>query len=277
MSASFSARRTTWRFADRVFGIVVLRDATIRVGGRTIVGPVDLTIDHGEHWVLLGPNGSGKTTLLSLVGARRQPSSGSVHVLGHRLGHVDVRRLRARIGHVSHSIADALRPSQQVENVVLTGKASGLETWFQTLNADDRSAAMRLLQDVGCSHLAGRPFETCSTGERQRVLIARALFGDPDLLLFDEPAAGLDLPARERLVAAMAGVATRPDRPSTLLATHHVEEIPSTVTHAALLRDGRLTSCGPIDDVLRDDEMSACFGMPIAVERRHDRWSARSL
>jgi iron complex transport system ATP-binding protein len=169
-----------------------------------------------------------------------------------------------------------LRPAQSVQTVVLTGKSSGLETWFQQLDDADRGTARRLLGDVGCAHLADRPFSTCSMGERQRVLIARALFGDPELLLLDEPAAGLDLPAREQLVSAMSAAARRPGGPVTLLATHHVEEIPPTVTHAALLRGGVATSRGAVDMVLRDAELSACYGLPIAIERRNGRWSARA-
>jgi iron complex transport system ATP-binding protein len=256
--------------------VAALRSATVRTGGTTILGPIDLTVGRGEHWVFLGPNGGGKTTLLSLLGARRQPSSGTAVVLGRRLGRTDVRNLRTRIGHVSQSISDVLRLTQSVENVVLTGKASNLETWFQELDAAERSAARRLLDDVGCLDLAERALSTCSMGERQRVLIARALFGDPELLLLDEPAAGLDLPAREQLVAAMTAAGRRPGGPATVLATHHVEEIPSTVTHAGLVRGGMLASCGRIELVLRDAELSACYGLPIAVERRHGRWWARA-
>jgi len=254
--------------------IAALRSATVRIGGANILGPIDLTIRPGEHWVFLGANGSGKTMLLTLLGGRRQPSSGTAEVLGCRVGRTDLRSLRTRIGHVSHTISDVLRPAQSVENVVLTGKASALETWFQDIDAADRSAARRLLDDVGCAQLADRALSTCSLGERQRVLVARGLFGDPELLLLDEPAAGLDLPAREQLVAAMSVAARHRDGPVTVLATHHVEEIPSTATHAALLRGGALTSCGPIELVLRDAELSACFGLPIAVERHRGRWRA---
>jgi len=247
------------------------------VRGRAILGPVDLTVRRGEHWVVLGPNGGGKTTLLSLAGAWRQPSRGSVHVLGERVGRVDVRALRARIGHVSHAVADRLRPSITVEHAVLTGKASTLETWFQQLGDDDRAAALALLAEVGCAALADRQVGTCSLGERQRVLIARALFGRPELLLLDEPAAGLDLPAREHLVKAVAAAASRPDGPTTLLATHHLEEVPPTVTHAALVRDGLITEAGPVEAVLADGPMSACYGIDVVVDRREGRWWARAL
>jgi iron complex transport system ATP-binding protein len=252
---------------------VAMAGAEVRMGGRRIAGPLDLVIGAGERWALLGPNGSGKTMALSLMGARRQPSGGTVDVLGQRLGRTDVRRLRPRIGHVSHRVADALRCDATVLETVLTGRDATLATWWQHFDDHDIARAHRALASVGCDALAARSLDTCSLGERQRVLIARALFGDHELLLFDEPAAGLDLPARERLVAAMTAAA---ETTTTVLATHHLEEIPPTTTHAALLRDGRVTAAGPIDDVLIDERLSACFGMPIAVGRDGGRWSARA-
>jgi iron complex transport system ATP-binding protein len=251
---------------------VVMAGAEVRIGGRRIAGPLDLVIGAGERWVLLGPNGGGKTTALSLMGARRQPSAGTVDVLGERLGRTDVRRLRPRIGHVSHRVADALRGEATVLDTVLTGRDATLVTWWQHFDDDDVARAHRLLATIGCDELSTRPLETCSLGERQRVLIARALFGEHELLLFDEPAAGLDLPARERLLAAMTAVS----EVTTVLATHHLEEIPPTATHAALLRDGRVLAAGPIGDVLVGAELSACFGMPIAVDRDEGRWRARA-
>lgn len=256
--------------------VLSLVSAEVRIGGRRILGPVDLVVTPGEHWVLLGPNGSGKTTLLSLAGAWRQPSAGTVRVLGEELGRVDVRRLRTRIGHVSHAVADRLRPALTALDVVLTGRAAVLETWWLELREDDRRAARNLLEEMGCGELEGRPLGTCSLGERQRVLIARALFGAHRLLLFDEPAAGLDLPARERLLAAMTAAATRADAPTTLLATHHLEEVPPTVTHAALLREGSIVATGPVVDVLADGPLSACYGIDVTVQRRDGRWWARA-
>lgn len=251
---------------------VAMAGAEVRVGGRRIAGPLDLVIGAGERWALLGPNGSGKTTALSLIGARRQPSAGTVDVLGERLGRTDVRRLRPRIGHVSHRVADALRGDATVLDTVLTGRDATLVTWWQRFDDDDVARAHHLLASIGCHELAARPLETCSLGERQRVLIARALFGEHELLLFDEPAAGLDLPARERLLAAMTAVTVT----TTVLATHHLEEIPGTTTHAALLRDGRVLAAGLIGDVLIDDRLSDCFGMPIVVDRDGGRWRARA-
>jgi iron complex transport system ATP-binding protein len=255
---------------------VVLDAAEVRVDGHSILGPADLRILAGQRWVLLGPNGSGKTTLLSLAGARRQPSRGRVTVLGEPLGRTDVRQLRRRIGHVSHAVADRIRPTLAVIDVVLTGKASVLETWLQDLTVADRAAARAALRAVGCEELAERELGTCSLGERQRVLIARALFGAHPLLLFDEPAAGLDLPAREQLLAAMSVTSGASGPQTTVLATHHLEEIPGTTTHAALLRGGRVMTAGAVGEILADGPLSECFGIDVVVTRTAGRWAARA-
>jgi iron complex transport system ATP-binding protein len=253
---------------------VSLEDVQVRIGGSRILGPVSVKVGRGEHWALLGPNGSGKTTLLSVAGAWRQPSSGSVWVLGERLGRVDVRTLRARIGHVGQTVSRALRPAQSVLDTVLTGRASTLEMWWQTVGPDDLDEANRRLAQVGCKSLADQTLGTCSQGERQRVLLARALFGRPELLLFDEPAAGLDLPGRETLLAAMSAVRDGTS-PTTITATHHLEELPASTSHAALLRAGELVAAGPVDEVLTDAWLGETFGLPIRVTRDpQGRWSA---
>ena len=255
-----------------------LSQAVVRLpNGRKILGPVSLTIAEGEHWVLLGPNGSGKTTLLTLLGAYRQPSSGTVEVLGARLGRTDVRTLRGRIGHISHAIADRMRPQIPVETVVLTGKHATLEGWLQIFDDDDRQRARELLERFGCEELLAQEFGRCSQGERQRVLLARALFGRPGLLLLDEPAAGLDLPGRETLVAAMEEAARDSAEHASVLVTHHLEEIPPSVTHAALLREGAIVGSGPIHEVLTDAAVGACFGLPLTVAERGGRWSSSAV
>lgn len=250
---------------------VAMTAASVRIGGRTIFGPLDLTVGEGEQWVLLGPNGSGKTTALSLMGARRQPSDGEVWVLGERLGRTDVRALRRRIGHVSHRLAEELPGRRSVLETVLTGRDGVLVPWGRTFDATARAEASALLARVGCAELAERPLATCSLGERQRVLIARALIGEHELLLFDEPAAGLDLPARELLLDAMVAAAAAR---TTVLATHHLEEIPPTATHAALLRNGTLVASGPMEEALVDAPMSECFGLPLTVKRHAGRMTA---
>jgi iron complex transport system ATP-binding protein len=253
---------------------VELRDAVVSIDGRIVLGPVDLRIGERERWVLLGPNGGGKTTFLALAGARRQASAGRVAVLGATLGTTDVRALHPRISHASHLLAERTPPGLPVRTVVLTGKRSVVAPWFQTFDGEDERRAEDLLDRVGCAHLAARRFDTCSQGERQRVVLARALFPDPELLILDEPASGLDLPARETLIEALEDVLEHGSSPTLILATHHLEEIPPSATHAALLRDGRLVASGAIDEVLIPGSLEACFGIAMEVGRRGARWWA---
>lgn len=261
------------RASDASFA-VEMRRAQVRIDGRVILGGIDLEIGRGERWVLLGPNGGGKTTLLSLAGARRQPSSGRVAVLGIALGTADVRELHPRISHTSHVLAERMPPDLSVRTVVLTGKRATLSPWFQEFDDADERRAATLLEQVGCAHLAARRFATASQGERQRVLLARALFSEPELLILDEPASGLDLPGREALIEALEAVAAASSAPTTIVATHHLEEIPPSTTHAALLRDGRLVASGEVVDVLTPRPLEDCFGIAIEVGRRGARWWA---
>ena len=256
---------------------VELDRVTVRIAGRQVLGPVSLDIDAGQRWVLLGPNGSGKTTLLSVIGARLQPTSGSARVLGHTSGGADMRTVRGEIGHSSHTLSDLMPPDLRVLDVVLTGKRAVLAPWFQRYDDADREQAHRRLGEVGAGHLAERTFATCSQGERQRALLARAMFANTPVLVLDEPCAGLDLGARERLLAAIDAAAER--RPSlvVVLATHHLEEIPSSSTHVALLASGTLIASGPIETALTAKHLRACFDLDVEVARRGDRWSATAV
>ncbi|MGZ5212729.1 MAG: ABC transporter ATP-binding protein [Actinomycetota bacterium] len=258
---------------NRTPDVVRIDDATVKIASNAILGPMSLTVRHGESWAILGPNGSGKSTLLDLAGGIRHPTSGIVEILGGRLGSLDVRDIRARIGFVGHHVAEAIPAHLAVRDVVLTGKRSTLVPWMQTFDADDRRLAEELLQRVRCEDLSRRALETCSQGERQRVLLARALFGHPELLLLDEPTAGLDLPGRELLLEALSS--TTDTTPTTMLVTHHVEEIPKVATHAALLRQGRLVASGPIEGVLTDANVTTCFDLAISVSADDGRWRAR--
>jgi iron complex transport system ATP-binding protein len=235
-----------------------------------ILRGIDLAVKAGEHWALLGPNGCGKTTLLTLAGAREHPTTGTVDVLGRRLGRVDIfRELWPRIGQVVGRHVPAGRLT--AHDVVLTGitGTNGLRLGWSPTEAD-HVAASRSLADVGISDLAQRPWTVLSNGEQRRTQLARALVREPDLLLLDEPAAGLDLPAREHLLAALDGV-----RCTSVLVTHHVEEIPAATTHAALMRDGQLVAQGAVAEVLTSERLSEGFGMPLTVEERGGRFSAR--
>jgi iron complex transport system ATP-binding protein len=253
---------------------VRLEEAVVTIDGRRVLGPVSLEVRRGERWALLGPNGAGKTTLFSLVAAERIPSGGSVTVLGETLGRTDMRRLRARIGLVSHRVADALPWNVAALEVVLTGKGGLLAPWWGTFDEDDRAAAGRLLDTLSCGHLADQPFAHCSQGERQRILVARSLLGGHELLLLDEPTAGVDLPGRESLVGALERLASTPSGPTTVMTAHNLEELPPSLTHAALLRGGRLVAAGPADEVLTDELLSGCFGLPLRLSRHGGRRTA---
>jgi len=242
--------------------------------GPVILADVDWTVRTGERWVVVGANGSGKTSLLRLAGAQSRPSRGTVDVLGERLGRTDMRQLRRRIGVASAAVADQLRPGLSAHDAVVSARFGALETWWHEYAPADHARAAGLLETMGCAPFADRPLASLSQGERQRVLLARALMPEPGLLLLDEPAAGLDLPAREALLARLADLAGDPSAPPMVLVTHHVEEIPAGATHALLLRAGRVVACGPIGTVLANEPMTEAFGLPVRVERRDDRWMA---
>ncbi len=254
--------------ALRLASVSVVRD------GHRILDSVDWTVRTGERWAVLGPNGCGKTTLLRVASLYLHPSTGEVEVLGERLGRLDVRRHRTRIGVASQAFADLLRADLTAAEVVLTAKHAALEPWWHTYEPADREAAVALLGRMGVGALAGRRFGTLSSGERQRVQLARTLMADPELLLLDEPTAGLDLGGREDLVRRLGALAGDPGTPATVLVTHHVEEIPPGFTCALLLRAGRVLAAGPIETTLTPDTLSACFGVPLQLEVAGGRYRA---
>jgi iron complex transport system ATP-binding protein len=255
--------------------VVDVRGLTVRRGGRTILGPLDLTIRDGERWAVLGPNGSGKTTLLSCMGLELWPTAGTIDVLGERYGRVDSRELRRRIGSAGSAIEGGLRPDLTPATLVMTARHAATEPWWHVYTDTDRDRARALLDDLGLGAVADHAFGTLSAGERRRTSIARALMPDPDLLLLDEPAASLDLGARETLLADLAKLAAA-DRPRAIvLVSHHVEEIPPDFTHGLVLAGSGVVAAGPLGDVLCDDVLSRAFGLPIRVERRDGRAWAR--
>src|SRR5687767_10279467 len=242
--------------------------------GRPVLAGVDWEVAPGERWVVLGANGSGKTSLLRMAGGWIFPTAGTVDVLGQRLGRVDVRTLRRRLGYASGAVTAMLRPGVTGLEVVMAAKHAALETWWHTYDDSDRERAGALLERMGCGHLADRAVLTASDGERQRVQLARTLMVEPDLLLLDEPTAGLDLGGREALVGRLAELAAAPDSPPTVLVTHHTEEIPPGFTHALLLQAGRVLAAGPLDDTLTAAALSECFSTAVTLERRAGRFIA---
>ncbi len=259
-----------------VFNADVLKLSEVRLvrDNTTILDGVDWHVRRGERWVVLGPNGSGKSSLCQIVALYVHPSSGSVSVLGGRLGRVDTRALRLRIGVTSAALATMIRPNMTSEQVVVAGKHAALAHWWHTYEEADWEQARACLRRVGCQDHSAQRFGTVSSGERQRILVARALMTDPDLLVLDEPTAGLDLPGREQLIQTLSGLAQNSDAPSLIVVTHHVDEVPPGFTHALLLANGRVSASGPIQDVLTSARLTDCFGIKLAVEQRHDRWRA---
>jgi iron complex transport system ATP-binding protein len=241
----------------------------VRRGGKAILGPLDWQVGRGEHWGVAGPNGAGKTTLLRVAAAQMRPSAGDATVLGGRLGRVQLPALRARIGLVEPALGRRFYPQQRAIDVVLTG-ADGTILPTDTAAATVEHARS-LLDAVGVGALATRLFAGCSEGERARILLARALLADAELLVLDEPAAGLDLPGRELLLAALDRVLAERPGLTTVTVTHHLEELPAATTHALLLRDGLAVAAGPVAETVTDETLTACFGLPLHVERRAGR------
>jgi iron complex transport system ATP-binding protein len=248
----------------------------IRRGKTWLLRDVDWSVELDERWVILGPNGAGKTTLLQLAAAQLHPTTGRAEVLGERLGAVDVFELRPRIGLTSAALAQRMPPQETVLDLVVSAGYAVVGRWREEYDVLDTGRARHLLYQLGVQQLADRRFGTLSEGERKRVQIARALMTDPELLLLDEPAAGLDLAGREQLVARLATLAADPDAPTMVLVTHHVEEIPPGVTHALLLRGGLVVAAGLLTDVLTPDLLSVTFGMPLALDSHGGRYAARS-
>jgi iron complex transport system ATP-binding protein len=256
--------------------VVAVAGASIRRGTTQLLRDVTWRVDLDERWVVLGPNGAGKTTLLSLASGGLFPTTGTVHVLGERLGRTDVKELRTRIGISTMALADRIPGDETVHNVVLTASWSVVGRFRERYDAVDDIRARALLDQMGVGSLAGRRYGTLSEGERKRVQLARALMTDPELLLLDEPAAGLDLGGREDLVRRLAELASDPDAPAIVLVTHHVEEIPPGFTHALLLRGGVVVGQGPIGETVTDTLLSQTFGVPLRVRREDGRFTARA-
>jgi iron complex transport system ATP-binding protein len=255
--------------------VLELADVTVRRGTTNLVEGVDWTVEEDERWVVLGPNGAGKTTLLQVASAQIHPTEGVAGILGEVLGTVDVFELRPRIGLTSAALAERIPREELVHDVVVSASYSVLGRWRERYDDLDHGRADELLAELGAARLAGRTFGTLSEGERKRVQIARALMTDPELLLLDEPAAGLDLGGREDLVETLSVLAMEETSPATVLVSHHVEEIPPGFTHALLLREGRVVAAGPMEQVLTEEMLSTTFGMPLQLSHQDDRWSAR--
>lgn len=256
--------------------VLAFAGVSVRRGNKLLLDDVTWEVEEGERWVVLGPNGAGKTTLLQLAAARMHPTSGVAGVLSEVLGAVNVFELRPRIGLSSAVIAERIPRDEKVADVVVTASYGIVGRWREDYHSLDHERAAELLDQLGAGHLADRMFGTLSEGERKRVQIARALMTDPELMLLDEPAAGLDLGGREDLVRRLGELAQDVYAPAMVLVTHHVEEIPPGFTDVLMLREGRVVAAGPIEATLTADNLSEAFGMPLELDRHGDRWSARA-
>ena len=256
--------------------VLELASVSVVRGSTTLLDDVTWDVAEGERWVVLGPNGAGKTTLLQLASGRMHPTLGVVGILGEVLGAVDVFELRPRIGLASAALAERLPAAEIVHDIVVTASYGVVGRWRESYDDLDHDRAERLLDALGMTGFTGRTYGTLSEGERKRVQIARALMTDPELMLLDEPAAGLDLGGREDLVRRLAVLAADPQAPALVLVTHHVEEIPPGFTHVLLLRGGRVVASGPVGTTLTAETLGETFGVPLVLERHDDRWSARA-
>ncbi len=246
-------------------------------GRAVLLADVDWVVSEGERWAVLGPNGAGKSTLLQVATGALYPSRGTVELLGEVFGRADLRELRTRVGESSAALADRVPARETALDVVVTAAYGVLGRWREPYDEGDLAQARGLLHRVGMRAFEERRFGTLSSGEKKRVLLARALMTDPELLLLDEPAAGLDLGAREALLRLLTGLAADRTAPTSVLVTHHVEEVPVGTTHALVLARGRVVAQGPVRSVLTGEHLTAAYGLPLAVEHRDGRWAARSV
>lgn len=260
----------------RVTAVVDLVDVEVVRGGTTVLTGISWQVREGERWAVLGPNGAGKSTLLEVIAARRHPSAGTASLLGEQVGRTDVFELRPRIGLASAALAGAIPGSESVLDAVVTAAWAVTGRWREEYDDSDTDRARALLASMGVGALADRRLDTLSEGEYKRTLIARALMTDPELLLLDEPAAGLDVGGREDLVDRLGTLADDPTAPTTVMVTHHLEEIPPGFTHALLLRQGRVVAAGPVVDVLTTAHLTETFGLPLVAMRIGRRWGART-
>jgi iron complex transport system ATP-binding protein len=255
--------------------VVRLRGVEVRLGGARLLGGIDWTVHAGEHWAVLGSNGAGKTTLLQVLAGALAPTAGEVALLGEPVDDADLDELLPRIGWASFALDGPLAGAARVREAVVSASYGAVARAGDPVHPLDERRAEALLARLGCRALGDRRYASLSEGERKRVQIARALMSDPEMVLLDEPAAGLDLGGREAMLRWLARLTADPSAPATVLVTHHVEEIPAGLTHVLLLRGGTVLAAGPIGDTLTGPNLSRCFGLPLAVERRGDRYAAR--
>jgi len=256
--------------------VVEVSDASVRRGTNWILSHVTWVVEDDQRWVIIGPNGAGKTTLVELISARQFPTTGRVELCGALMGRIDVFELRPRIGVSSTSLETQIPLGETVQDVIMSASYAVFGRWLETYEAQDYARAQTLMVQLRIDHLADRLFGTLSEGERQRVQIARALMTDPELLVLDEPTAGLDLAGRELLLGTLSRLVRNPRSPAVAMVTHHVEEIPPGMTHGLFLKQGRVVAAGPLAEVMNDNVLSRTFDLPLRVTQVDDRWRAQA-
>lgn len=254
--------------------LISMANVTVQRDGLSILGPLSWELNPGERWVVIGANGAGKTTFLQLASALIHPTSGTVEILGERLGRFDIFELRPRIGLCSSALSELLPSDEKILDLVLTAAYGISGRWIEEYDLWDETRAKALLDLFGVRELLNRTFGTLSEGERKRVQIARALMTNPEILLLDEPAAGLDLGGREDILARLASFLDEVGAPASVIVTHHIEEIPSGTTHALLMKAGKIFRAGEIASVLTSDNLSELFGIGITLNFDGQRFSA---
>lgn len=252
-----------------------LTDVSVMRAGKYLLNQINWRVNAGEHWVVIGPNGAGKTTLLQILSANSHPTSGVAEILGEPLGAVDVFDLRTRIGHTSSAIAERVPANETVQNLILSAAYAVLGRWNEEYDEQDHARAQAMMAELGIAALAERTFGTLSEGEKKRVLIGRALMTDPEAILLDEPAAGLDVGAREDLIESIEALASDEQGPALVMVSHHLEEIAPGFTHALLLAKGQIVAAGPIAQTLTSQNLTAAFGQRLEVSHDHGRFVAR--
>jgi iron complex transport system ATP-binding protein len=256
--------------------VIEFKDVSVIREGKNILGPISLSIQPTERWVIVGPNGAGKTTSLNLMATYIHPSHGDVFILDEKLGSVDVFELRTRIGLTTNNLLASIPDDEKVLDLVMSSAYAIIGRWTESYDLWDESRAMGLLTTLGIRELKDRTFSTLSEGEKKRALIARSMMSNPELLLLDEPAAGLDLAGREDLLKRLDLLALDPSAPATVIVTHHLEEIPHGTTHALLLRNGLPVSMGPIDSVITEEHLTLAYGVEISLHKADGRYFARA-
>lgn len=256
--------------------LIEMRMVSLYRSGHPILEGINWSVQEGQRWVIIGPNGAGKTSLLSLVSTYIFPTSGSITILGNEIGKIDSAQLKPRIGITSSANLDLIAPDEKVIDFVLSSAYGIYGRWNEDYDLWDESRAKALLATLGIKELANRDFGTLSEGERKRSMIARSLMSDPELLLMDEPAAGLDLGAREDLLQRISAFALSPSAPASVIVTHHLEEIPAGSTHILVLDKGKIFAAGPINQVLTSQLLSDLYRLKISLEFKDGRFFARA-